>query len=363
MDKTQSTGTKIASGVSSIMSTISDPGKAIANMNEQFAAGVIIMMILFLLVLMILNLYLMTQLESRECSRMNNMYPTLDGKLRSLTSTDALCRFTLKDYYIKTAYNAFEIYSLNNVPIIATSTVDSYYVKETYNYVKFSDVMSTIQNYAYSNSTCPNPTDPIILHFRIKSTNQTMYSAMATTLKTYDQYLLGPQYSFENSGTNLGNAPLLSLLGKIIIIVEKDDNTSYMENVDFYEYVNMTSNSVFMRSIKYYDAKFTPDMYELQEYNKQNMCLVKPDIGVAPPNCSAILTRALGCQMVGMRYQLNDAFLQEDTAFFDACGYAFCLKPAELRYIPIELPDPPQPNPELAYAPRTLQTDYYNYNI
>jgi len=157
----------------------------------------------------------------------------------------------------------------------------------------------------------------------------------------------------------LGNANLLDLVGKVIIIVEKD-NTAFMENSDFYEYVNMTSNSVFMRALKYYDVKFTPDMNELIEFNKLNMTIVKPDTAMNPMNPSAILTRALGCQMVGMCYQVNDQFLKEDTAFFDTCGYAFCLKPEKLRYVPVIIPTPSAPDPALSYAPKEVKKDYYN---
>ena len=175
--------------------------------------------------------------------------------------------------------------------------------------------------------------------------------------------MLGPKYSYENNGKNLGNVKLLDLVGKIIIIVEKD-NTAFMENSNFYEYVNMTSNSVFMRAIKYYDAKFTPDMNELIEYNKQNMTLVKPDVGSNPPNSSSILTRTLGCQMVAMRYQLTDQYLNEDTLFFNSSGHAFCLKPVPLRYMPVYIAAPTVPDPKLSYAARNTAdpSGLYSYN-
>jgi hypothetical protein len=369
-----------------------DVSKLITNMNSQLASAIIFTIVFVLLVVMLVKLYLSLNLESSECNRMDRLYSTVNGKIRpiSINENDSQLGYSLRDYYIKSSYNAcsgggykndvvstcnlidvikqgvrlfdFEIYSLNDVPIVATSNSESYFVKETYNQVNFSDVMSTIVNYAYSNATCPNPNDPILLHLRIKSTNDAMYQAMAKIFEFYDNYMLGTQYSFENGGQNLGSIKLLDLVGKIIIIVEKD-NTAFMENSDFYEYVNMTSNSVFMRAIKYYDAKFTYDMSELIEYNKQNMTLVKPDSGENPDNCSAILTRTFGCQMTCMRYQLDDEFLKEDTAFFDACGYAFALKPKHLRYIPVIIPDPPAPDPKLSYASRTLEKPYYKFKI
>lgn len=363
----------------------------IQNMNENFASSIIFVMILLLIVLMILNFIHIGRLESTECARMDSLYADF-GKVRSIDSGNPDFNYTLKDYYIKTAYNAcsggdykndvvsicnlkdvikqgvrgidLEIYSIDNTPVVATSTSENYYVKETYNYVPVADVMSTLQMYAFSGSTCPNPRDPLILHLRIKSNNQQMYENFAKLLKSYDGILLGKAYSYENHLTNLGNVKITDpkIQGKIMIIVDRT-NTAFMENKNFYEYVNLTSNSAFMRELSYYSAKFTPDVQELIEYNKLNMTIVLPDKGSNPENPSALLTRQLGCQMVAMRYQLNDAFLKEDTDFFQNGGYAFCLKPAKLRYIEITIPDPPPPNPELSYAQRSIDGGYYKFNI
>jgi hypothetical protein len=74
----------------------------------------------------------------------------------------------------------------------------------------------------------------------------------------------------ENSGQNFGNVKLEKLLGKIVIIVDRS-NTSFLECPEFYKFINMTSNSVFMRALHYYDIKYTPDMNELIDFNKQNI--------------------------------------------------------------------------------------------
>ena len=99
--------------------------------------------------------------------------------------------YLLRDYYIKTAYNCccsgqfkndfvalcalqtciqqgvrcldFEIYSINDQPVIAASSIDDFSVKETYNYVKTADAFNTILNMAFSSQHCPNASDPLIL--------------------------------------------------------------------------------------------------------------------------------------------------------------------------------------------------------
>jgi hypothetical protein len=296
----------------------------------------------------------------------------------------------LNEYYIKTAYNAcsggsykndvveicnlkavlkqgvrgldFEIYSIDNQPIVATSTVDNYYIKETYNSVSFSEVMSTIQNYAFSGSTAPNFTDPILIHLRFMSNNQSMYSNLANIFKSYDTLLLGKEYSYETAGHNLGGEPLLNFMNKVILIFDRS-NTAFLENKDLMEYVNMTSNSIFMRAYSYYDVKNNPDLEELREYNKRNMTIVFPDNGSNPENPNGVLSRDAGCQMVAMRYQTVDNYLLQNTSFFDNCGYAFCLKPENLRYKPVTIPEATPQDPALSYATRNVTTDFYSFDF
>lgn len=362
----------------------------IKSLDEDFQSYLIMAFILVILIIFIAYMIYLSKLEGREVNFMNNLYPSLDGNIRPISSGDPDCSGNLYDYYIKTAYNAcsggsykndfvdidilkailkqgvrcldFEIYSINNQPVVATSTTEDYYVKETFNSVAFSSVMNIIQNYAFSGGTCPNPTDPLIIHLRIKSNNQEMYSNLANIFKSYDSIMLGKEYSFENSGKNLGMIPLLTFQKKVILIVDKINN-AFLENEDFLEYVNLTSNSVFMRALNYYDVKNNPDAQELTEYNKRDMTIVLPDKGVSPNNPSGYLCRAYGCQMVAMRYQLVDNFLMENTLFFDNCSYAFCLKPADLRYEPVTIPTPTPQNPAYSYKTRTAKTDYYSFKF
>jgi hypothetical protein len=363
---------------------------AIQNMDDSFKSYMIMAFILIILIIFIGYMIYLSKLESRECNYMNTLYPSIDGNLKSISSNDPDCSGNLFDYYIKTAYNAcsggsykndfvdicnlkalikqgvrcvdFEIYSVNNQPVVATSTTDDYYVKETFNSVNFASVMDTINNYAFSGGTCPNPTDPLLIHLRIKSNNQEMYSNLANIFKSYDNIMLGKEYSYENTGQNIGNTPLLSFQNKVILIVDKM-NSAFLENQDFLEFVNLTSNSVFMRALNYYDVKNSPDTQELTEYNKRDMTIVLPDKGTSPSNPSGFLCRAYGCQMVAMRYQSVDNFLMENALFFDRCGYAFCLKPLELRYQPVTIPDPTPQNPAYSYQTRNSTTDYYSFNF
>lgn len=373
------------------MSTNSDDYlSAIKNMDEDFQSYMIMAFIFIILIIFIGYLIYLSKLEGRECDYMNNLYSSVDGNIRSINTTDPDCSGNLYDYYVKTAYNAcsggsykndfvdicnlkavikqgvrcldFEVYSVNDQPVVATSTSDSFYVKETFNSVNFGSVMDTIRNYAFSGGTCPNPTDPILIHLRCKSNNQNMYSKLADIFKSNTDIMLGMNYSFEAEGKNLGNVPLLQLQNKVILIIDRS-NTAFLENQDLLEFVNLTSNSIFMREYDFYNVKNNPDINELTEYNKRGMTIVIPDNGGSPANPSGMVCRASGCQMVAMRYQLVDNFLMENALFFDRAGYAFALKPLELRYQPVTVPTPSEQLPEYSYATRNSTTDYYSFNF
>ena len=100
-----------------------------------------------------------------------------------------------------------------------------------------------------------------------------MFDALAALFFSYDSLFLGSESSNEtetnNVKQNFGTTPIQSLMGKIIVIAD-NTNKSFSANSEFYEYVNLTSNSIFMRALNYYNVKNTPDLTELQEYNKQN---------------------------------------------------------------------------------------------
>jgi hypothetical protein len=363
---------------------------AIKNLDEDFQSYMIMLFIFVILLIFIGYMIYLNRLRKGECDYMDSLYPSVNGNIKPLSANDSDCSANLYDYYIKTAFNAcsggsykndfvdicnlksvikqgvrcldFEIYSLDNEPVVAASTSDDYYVKETFNSVSFYDVMTAINNYAFSGGTCPNPTDPIIIHLRIKSNNPDLYTKMADIFFQYNNIMLGKDYSYEKTGSNLGNLPLLEFQNKVILIVDRSNN-SFLENEKFLEYVNLTSNSVFMRCSDYYNIKNNPDTQELTEYNKRSMTIVLPDSGPNPVNPSAILCRTYGCQMVAMRYQYVDNFLMENALFFDNVGYAFVLKPVELRYQVVTIPTPTPQNPNYSYQTRNVSTDYYNFNF
>ena len=363
--------------------------KSVTDMKESTAVFLIIVITLMIILIAIIYYFYYSGLRNKECSTMNSIYGDFNGIITSMNDSEQF-NYTFKDYYIKTAYNCcsggnykndyvdtcilkallkqgvrgldFEIFSIDDKPVVATSTNNSYYIKETFNYVDFGDVMKIIRDYAFSTGTAPNALDPIIIHLRIKSNNQEMYKTFAKILEGYDSLLMSKDYDSEYYGQNFGNVEIKKLMGKIVIIVDRS-NTSFLECPEFYKFINMTSNSVFMRALHYYDIKYTPDLSELINFNKQNMTIGMPDKGANPENPSSVVMRETGCQLLGMRYQYIDTNIEENDIFFDENGFAFVLKPEALRYVPVTIPLPPPQNPELSYATRTVESDFYKFDI
>lgn len=366
--------------------------KKIASLDEQFQTYLIFIIIGIIVIIYFVYLSYLSVLKTKNCDSINTLFPDVNGYIVPISKNNPDYSYKLFDYYISTAYNAcsgggyknnyvdicilksvikqgvrcldFEIYSINNQPVVATSIQDSYYVKETFNSVPFGgkdSVMETINSHAFADGTCPNPTDPVIIHLRLKSSNQEMFKNLAQIFTKYDK-MLGIDYSYEKNGKNLGTLPLITFIGKIILIIDRS-NTAFLECEELLEYVNMTSNSIFMRGLSYYNIKNSPDVNELTDFNRTGMTIVFPDKDANPPNPSGMLCRNYGCQMTGMRYQYVDDYLMENNNFFSRQGSAFVLKPENLRFIPIVIPEPTPQNPDYSYDTRTFGNEYYTMNI
>jgi hypothetical protein len=318
--------------------------------------------------------------------------------------------YAIRDYYIYSSYNScnnnnttsnnnvdtqslknviaqgarlldFEIYSIDNQPIVATSTIaNNYFIKESNGSIPFRNVFESIINTAFNISTAPNPTDPLFIHLRIQSTNQNMFSNIALIIKGYENsgYILGPQYSFEyqdcNNNTNnnsndlkcsirnISSLPLNMFKNKIIIMIDKQ-NTSVLDNKDLMEYCNIMTNSINCRLITNYEMKNSPDQNELINFNKQSTTIVTPDIGAYSPNPNISTANLLGIQFTAMNFSNQDSSYTNILNFFSESGSAFILKPADLRYTPIYIQVPNNPPPSYSFAPRQYSGRYHSFNI
>lgn len=339
---------------------------------------------------LIVYMYHKSTYLSRHCHDIDYVYNDI-GKVANFNVDSPDNKgMALRDFYVKTAYNCcaigdfkntyvstcalkqvirqgvrcldFEIYSLNNEPVIAVSSLNEFNFKQSFNSIPLLEALKLIQLYAFSGGTCPNPNDPLILHFRLKTVHKDTIEKIAKEiLATVHNRLLNKDYSYEYQGKNLGAVTMDKLMGKVIIAVDKNNNR--FESTELDEYVNICSNSMFMRALRNFNVKYTPDMSELIDYNKKQMSLTMPDLSSRDVNSPASLHMKYGCQFIGMCYQNYDEHMEFYETFFAEHKSAFVLKPENLRYELVKINIPPPQDPALSYAPRKITSNYYNFTI
>lgn len=282
----------------------------------------------------------------------------------------------LRDFYIKTAYNCcasgqfksdyvsicalknvikqgarcldFEIYCVDNTPVVGVSSVDIIGVKQSYNTLPISEVLKEINNVAFSETAgiCPNSKDPLLLHFRIKTNNVTIYNILASEIAdNLGDKLLPIEYMRECNGTNLTKKPIKDFIGKVVIMVEKNNVYNSMpllyESKNMWELTNVTTNSVFIHETRFLDIKNSNDIDTITTFNRQNVTLVLPDLSASNANYISTVPQALGCQLIAMNFQNVDQNLLTYNELFEKKQSAFIPKPDELLYTPVMVNIPP----------------------
>ena len=341
-------------------------------------------------------------LDSVNCAAISKSNPNLTQITplsNKLTSPDYMGK-NIRDFYIKTAYNCcasgnfksdyvsmcalynviaqgcrcldFEIYCLNDTPVVAVSSIDQIGVKQSYNFLNAADVLEAVNNYAFNGNVlpsildgeklqrfCPNPTDPMFLHFRLKTNNVSVINHLASIIaKKFESKLLPIQFMREANGKNMTKTPIKDLVdnvnGKVVIMVEKNSNTGGMpilyQSANMWELTNITTNSVYIHEKRFTDIKNTNSPKEVVDFNRQNMTIVLPDLNENNTNYIYVVPRMLGCQFIAMNFQNTDQNLISYNKFFDNSKCAFVPRPAELLYVPVFIPEPKKLDDALLYS-------------
>jgi hypothetical protein len=339
--------------------------------------------------------YKMTLLP-KSCRRLNGKTPAaLNSSWITTASSDPSSQYLLRDYYIKTAYNCcstgnfsndyvnvcalqhairmgcrcldFEVYGKNGQPIISTSLSDDKCIKETYNSVSFDEAMSAVASSAFSPSSnvCPNPNDPLLLLFRIKTNDVNVLNSMADTIKSNLNDRLIPDYNHEFGGKNICAEPVNKFAGKIVIILENIPLLYQPGAERMYEITNLTSKT-FLRILTVFDVLNGPDITELTSFNKQYMTIVLPVPSMSAENYEPMAPSLAGCQCVAQSFQLTrDGNLAVYNDWFESgpMKSAFLLKPKELMFVPQTIDAPKPQDPKLSFASRPLQSNMYSFTI
>ena len=299
----------------------------------------------------------------------------------------------IRDFYIKTAYNCCAtgdfkngyvdlcalkncikqgvrcldicIYNIDGSPEVAISNDDSFMLKGSWNSIPLEKVFTEIADSAFNpnKNVCPNPTDPLFLHLRIKSAEDKIYTKVANLIQLIlnDRLLDVNKYGREfycpymDKHKNLGALPLnhSDIQRKLIIMVEMN-NEIELKDTHLDKYTNIMSVPMvklnlekkkdappFLISRRNSEVVNSHSLDDIQNSNKKYMSICLPDYSDTPNNPSSGTLKTYGCQFIGQCFQHNDSNLQAYNDFFK--NKAFILKKEYLRYVKqyIKKPKPP----------------------
>lgn len=355
---------------------------------------------IILFVLWLLFWYIRNKIMLKDVNNYNmlsNLSAIGGSKISGISSDNDNHKHLLRDYYMASSYNSccggnsmkdfvdtkplqyvisrgarlldFEIYQLDGEPVVAAGDEGTkngkFCLKGTYNSLRFDDVMSEVKTRAFSGGKdgAPNPDDPLVLSFRIKTSSGNIYDSMANTIsKHFAGRFLPTKYSYEGKHNTtgkdvIGNLPLLGLKQKVIIVCS-DPNFNFRDT-PFHEYVNISGKGKdgggmpFAKTYKNIDIVQTYDSDSLIEENKKFLAITMPDFSKVSSNPPAAIHHKFGCQWVMMNYSVVDTNFEYYNNFFSKQGSAFRLKPNKLRYFEVTIPEPKKQDPRLSLGPKT----------
>jgi hypothetical protein len=207
--------------------------------------------LLLIIVIIVAYIYNKMTMQTANCTRIKK-YDQNTPKILSELAIDKLSKpnqsmfdTALNNVFVKTAYNCcctgqfkndyvgtcalencynqgvralhFEIYLLNNKPVISSSSISQPKYKEIYNELDFYTTMKTVNKLFTTNNN-----DPLFLILEINSDNYNTYLSVYNTL--YEIFGLNSVDGnrimlFDSVNKNFGDIKLLELLNKVVIMV------------------------------------------------------------------------------------------------------------------------------------------------
>ncbi len=301
-----------------------------------------------------------------EALQKNNPINFFDNENKSL----------IKNYYIKTAYNAccgdgyknnfvnicalekciqigarcldFEIYSYNGEPIVASSTANNNSIKETYNYIKLTKLFDILNNKSFDQTYTSCANDPMFLHFRIMSENKVIYDKFGEYIEKYlinnkgNNFLNKNKYNYRNTDQNIFLQESISNFGAKFIIMVHTLYVPILDNSKLAKYVHIRSGSNALKLLRYEQIVAAGRNNPLMiDDSHRNLMIVLPNLNNSLENYDPLIPLNNECQFVAMKFQnIDNNLVGYYKMFTDYGGYSFVLKPNDLRrdIIPPEEP-------------------------
>jgi hypothetical protein len=258
----------------------------------------------------------------------------------------------LNQFFIKTAYNCcctgnfkndyvdvcalkncahygvraldFQIYSLNNKPIVSASSVESTQYKEIYNSIGFYTAIHAVRKYFVDDQSNQNRKDPLFLIFRLYTINSEIYDMMAQALDEVYGYAspLSNMIYMLPSNVQLESVKLSDLFQKVVIIVDPSHgDPNKLKTSKLINYTSMVTGDSLSKHL-YREKDLLARVYMSNkrvsdDYISNNLTILYPDIQQNKKNYDSISSGIFNnVSFIGMNFQSNDAFLKDYNGIF-----------------------------------------------
>ena len=180
--------------------------------------------------------------------------------------------------------------------------------------------------------------DPLFLIFRMHTIKFDIYNKMAEILNNVfgiDKFYSKINRMSNNTTTipSFAEVPMKDIEKKVIIILIHDEpNNTNVTNSQLGSYVDIFGNS--MKLYRYDDLKDSTYGTYIQQYTKNNLCYVMPNLEASSVNNDYIMPLTYGIQFIGMNYQSADSLLKSYNNFFiDEYGFDGAANNSHVPYI------------------------------
>lgn len=323
--------------------------------------------VIFILLLLFSWVANRLSLKDRSCNKLRTYWPTLTNTTYFLDATNLnttninasnvkqnsgfdTSNNKLINYHVKSAYNCccgdgyknnfvalcalekciaigcrfldFEIYSYNNQPIVAASTANSNYIKETYNSLLLEEVLTTIKDKAFNliATNCAN--DPLILNFRVMSTNVTMLKTMGDLIESYLNNSDGAFALEMRKEESLLFTEMTEFYKKVIIICEFNPVPSIIDTnselTSLRSYINLKAKGLNCNTFRYNQIASKKGSESFIDSTKTKYTIVLPNLDNSIINFDPALSFDTGCQAICMKHQNIDNNLLGYNALYKA---------------------------------------------
>lgn len=323
--------------------------------------------VIFILLLLFSWVANRLSLKDRSCNKLRTYWPTLTNTTYFLDATNLnttninasnvkqnsgfdTSNNKLINYHVKSAYNCccgdgyknnfvalcalekciaigcrfldFEIYSYNNQPIVAASTANSNYIKETYNSLLLEEVLTTIKDKAFNLSATNCANDPLILNFRVMSTNVTMLKTMGDLIENYLNNSDGAFALEMRKEESLLFTKMTEFYKKVIIICEFNPVPSIIDTnselTSLRSYINLKAKGLNCNTFRYNQIASKKGSESFIDSTKTKYTIVLPNLDNSIINFDPALSFDTGCQAICMKHQNIDNNLLGYNALYKA---------------------------------------------